>query len=206
MGSGSKLSKRGLRDLVTGETVEYFSCDCNEELHCCQFNSGPINEEAYLYLMVSCYSTARCVSRDTSTQNCAALANELGSTDANWNQIIGYNHKERFESPLKYQWTEHAERNVIYSMVSRGKSTKGTTMVCPWAACSDCARAIVQSGISTLVRHKEAMNRECGEMWKESIAIGDQILKEGFVEIIELEGKIMPDDFFIRFNGELWSP
>lgn len=53
--------------------------------------------------------------------------------------------------PLKYKWTEHAERNAIYNAVRKGVSTMGCTMYLPWFPCMDCARAIVQSGISDVV-------------------------------------------------------
>lgn len=58
--------------------------------------------------------------------------------------------EERYERPLKYTWTEHAERNAIYSAAKNGVQLKGTTMYIQWFPCSDCARAIIQTGIKTL--------------------------------------------------------
>ena len=49
----------------------------------------------------------------------------------------------------------HAERDSIYYAANRGVSLKGAIMVCPWAACCDCARAIIGSGISALVYHRQ---------------------------------------------------
>src|SRR4249919_3629015 len=57
----------------------------------------------------------------------------------------------RYERPLKYLWTEHAERNAIYQAARNGIALEGCTMYVPWFPCMDCARAIVQSGISRLV-------------------------------------------------------
>src|SRR5690242_7044614 len=59
--------------------------------------------------------------------------------------------EERHERPAKYAWTEHAERNAIYSAVRVGISLKGCTMYLPWFPCMDCARALIQSGIAELV-------------------------------------------------------
>ncbi len=58
---------------------------------------------------------------------------------------------ERHERPAKYAWTEHAERNAIYSAARVGVSLKGCTMYLPWFPCMDCARAVVQAGITELV-------------------------------------------------------
>jgi len=57
----------------------------------------------------------------------------------------------RHERPVKYQYTEHAERNAIYTAARNGASVEGCTMYLGWFPCSDCARAIIQSGISKLV-------------------------------------------------------
>lgn len=57
----------------------------------------------------------------------------------------------RHERPAKYLWTEHAERNAIYSAARLGVSLKGCRMYIPWFPCMDCARAIVQVGITELI-------------------------------------------------------
>jgi dCMP deaminase len=60
----------------------------------------------------------------------------------------------RFERPLKYMWTEHAERNAIYNSSRMGLSLEGCTMYLNGDhgfPCTDCARAIIQCGIKFLV-------------------------------------------------------
>lgn len=57
----------------------------------------------------------------------------------------------RRERPEKYFWMEHAERNAIYAAARRGFSTVGGTMVVTHPPCMDCARAIVQAGITTVI-------------------------------------------------------
>lgn len=54
------------------------------------------------------------------------------------------------EDGEKYLWFEHAERNAIYNMVRAGVSTLGCRMYVDNFPCSDCARAIIQSGIVQL--------------------------------------------------------
>jgi hypothetical protein len=77
-------------------------------------------------------------------------------------RAIGYNgfprgvdddRDARHERPVKYKWTEHAERNAIYSSARAGISIDGCTMYLPWFPCMDCARAIVQSVGRTLERN-----------------------------------------------------
>lgn len=60
----------------------------------------------------------------------------------------------RHERPTKYLWTEHAERNAIYNAARVGISLSGCRMYVPWFPCMDCARAIVQVGISELIAVK----------------------------------------------------
>jgi dCMP deaminase len=59
--------------------------------------------------------------------------------------------ESRHVRPIKYQWTEHAERNAIYNAARVGVSLKGCTAYLPWFPCIDCARAIAQVGIAELV-------------------------------------------------------
>lgn len=50
--------------------------------------------------------------------------------------------------PLKYTWTEHAERNAIYNAARNGVSTVGCMMFAQTFPCAGCARGIIQAGIS----------------------------------------------------------
>lgn len=58
---------------------------------------------------------------------------------------------KRHQRPAKYLYTEHAERNAIYSAARNGISLKGATIVLRWYPCADCARAVIQSGIKTVM-------------------------------------------------------
>lgn len=87
---------------------------------------------------------------------------------------------ERHEKPEKYFWTEHAERNAIYEAARVGLSTSQATMYVSWFPCMDCARAIVQSGISTLVAHRPDLS---DPKWGEDFQRVGQLLREGGVEL-----------------------
>ena len=126
-------------------------------------------------------------SLDASKQNGAVLAYDDGrvlSLTAAWNQFpMGVQMtEERWERPLKYRYVEHAERNAVYAAAAMGFPTLGMTLVCPWAACTDCARAIIQSRIVRLVTRERIPN----ERWDEEIAIADEMLAEAGVELVLL--------------------
>jgi dCMP deaminase len=90
----------------------------------------------------------------------------------------------RYERPLKYKWTEHAERNAIYNAARCGIVLKGctiyfTSVPLPFPCCSDCARAIIQSGIIRVVFR----NGEIPDRWKEDCAIAIEMLSEAGITI-----------------------
>lgn len=77
---------------------------------------------------------------------------------------------ERHLRPAKYKYTEHAERNAIYSAARIGSSTKGCSMYLQWFPCSDCARAIIQSGVKRIVcKRPDFENKNWGEDFRFSI-------------------------------------
>ena len=90
--------------------------------------------------------------------------------------------QRRVTRPLKSIFLEHAERDAIYHAARWGIRLDGATMVAPWAACAECARAIIAAGITSLVRRPIPLDR-----WSYSIGLGDQMLREAGVEIVELK-------------------
>ena len=74
---------------------------------------------------------------------------------------------ERQERPEKYYWFEHAERNAIYNAARIGVSTKGATMYLSCGVpCSDCARAIINSGITRIFCERNDYTK--GPHWADS--------------------------------------
>jgi dCMP deaminase len=156
--------------------------------------------------MQTAYRAAE-LSTDLSTKNGAILVSNGSSL------LMGYNHHvDGFEGvherPLKYEVTEHAERDVIFKAAKMGIRTEGLTLVANWVACPDCARAIVCAGIKQVICHKECQDRTNnlrpdGSGWKESVALGLNILKKGGVEVIEWSGHVGIENLN---NGEIWMP
>lgn len=167
--------------------------------------------------MYDAYLVAQ-ASPDPSTQNGAILFTRHGdaiAADCNhFPKGVEYL-PERWERPLKYKVIEHAERNSIYAAARSGWSTQGGTLVVPCAACSDCARGIIQAGIARLVRHQQASDRSAKSPgnWLEDILVADQMLKEAGVEIINLSWNFhdgLPNsphsNITVRNAGEEWAP
>jgi dCMP deaminase len=92
---------------------------------------------------------------------------------------------ERHERPLKYSYSEHAERNAIYNASRIGVSTKDCIIyISTMFPCDDCARAIIQSGIRKLVCYKPDFN---DVRWGEKFKISYEMLTEVGIEIIYYE-------------------
>jgi dCMP deaminase len=87
---------------------------------------------------------------------------------------------ERYERPAKYLFTEHAERNAIYSAAKNGVRLKDSVMYLMWFPCADCSRAIIQSGIKRLVCSKPDLDTP---KWGEHFKAGLEMLSEANIEI-----------------------
>lgn len=144
-------------------------------------------------------------SHDPSTQNGALILidGKIETLDHNRFPDGVEELPERYERPLKYKVIEHAERNAIFAAAKKGICTHGATMVCPWAACSDCARAIIQAGIKTLVTHKQAFDRS-PDHWKKDIEIAFTMFEEAKINIVWYDGIVGGPE--VLHSGQKWNP
>ena len=94
------------------------------------------------------------------------------------NHSIGLYEVNRFKRPEKYKYFEHAERNAIYKAAKYGKSTLDGTMYTHNIPCIECARAIIQSGITTVVCYEGYSGR-----WAESQNQAEELLNECNIQI-----------------------
>lgn len=147
-------------------------------------------------------------SPDPSTQNAAVLFDpDTGLPVGEWH----YNAfprgvectDERWERPAKYLYVEHAERRAIYAAARVGIATEGLAMACPWAACADCARAIIEAGIVLLLTHRQAHDRS-PQFWLDSIGPAMTMLAEAGVKVEYHDGLLCAPE--VRHSGELWNP
>ncbi len=153
-----------------------------------------------------CYTYAKKHSPDPSTQNGACLiAPNAGIVSFGANVFprgVQYT-PERQERPLKYTFVAHAETNAIFAAARKGVRTEGLLMVCPWFACAECGKAIIQAGIVKVIGHKKIFDNT-PERWKESIAAAFTMFEEAGVVTELVEGDLGGDT--IRLNGEIFQP
>lgn len=160
-------------------------------------------EEWYVEWLRYAYKVAL-NSPDTSTQNGGValdfFGNKLGEGCNTFTRGMEVT-PDLLERPKKYAYIEHAERNTLFDCFA-GTGEVPYYLVVAWAACADCARAIVQCGVHTLIRHDRAdeTNR-----WNQSIEDGDAILQASGIEIINYTGAL-GDCEPVLFAGELWTP
>lgn len=160
-------------------------------------------QEFMKLLIKNCYRKAANDSDDLSNQNAACLIDCIGVISVPVANMIPPTVEKKEERikvrPTKYDFIEHAERGAIYDAARKGICLEGATMICPWVACSDCSRAIVLSGIKTVVTHKQrnemtSLGRDkivdvTTDRWVKPISNGMIILQEGGVEVIEIDFK-----------------
>jgi dCMP deaminase len=87
-------------------------------------------------------------------------------------------HESRWEPPEKYVWVAHAERNAIDMCARDGVATKGATLYVTLPPCNECAKSIIQCGISTVV-----VGNPAPAHWQNGVSIAESMLREAVVSI-----------------------
>ena len=87
--------------------------------------------------------------------------------------------------------------------MSSWRMHRGRHTVLPLVFMCGLRRAIIQAGIRLVIGHKQMFDRADGR-WCESIAYGNEMLREAAVETRLYDGKI--GGVTNLFNGERWEP
>lgn len=176
-----------------------------------------MNDKLMIEMLTRAYDYAR-LSPDPSNQNGAILINDdgdfiMGACNEPPQSIVC--NSETFSNRTeKYARIEHAERHVILKCAAQGIQTSGLIMVCPWYACSDCARAIILADIKMVIGHRPRFrqydltrnNLLCDKTtaWTPSVSIGDKMLDEANIQRIYYEDLIGLEPILI--NEKRWNP
>src|ERR1035437_7326196 len=138
-------------------------------------------------------------SKDPNTQiGCVIIGpnHEIRSTGYNsFPRGIRDDVPERLVRPTKYLWIEHAERNAICNAARAGTATEGCTDYVDIMPCMDCARAVVQAGITQVVVSAERMALYSSDYYNEHF---------GMVEVLFREAKVAIRRVYRRWPGGLW--
>lgn len=122
-------------------------------------------------------------SKDKSTKVGCVITNKKGTIlSTGFNDFPkGVNDNDvRRERPEKYKWTEHAERNAIYNAAKHGFVLKDSIIYLMWFPCIDCARAIIQSGITKIICVEPDYD---DPKWGEDFKVSKIMFEESGVEI-----------------------
>lgn len=130
-------------------------------------------------------------SKDRSTNVGAVIVgpdNEVRSTGFNgFPRGVDDEVDSRHTRPVKYDFTEHAERNAIYNAARVGIATKDCTIYLNWepCPCTGCTRAIIQSGITKIVG-PDVKFAGAGKHWEDDFKRATEMLNEAGIERVRV--------------------
>lgn len=155
-------------------------------------------------LMYGAYCCAA-MSPDPSNQNGAVILTREDNIYNGCNSFGDYPWTDAMlqDRDKKLAFIEHAERAAIYE-AARHEALRDAMMVVPWAACTDCGRAIARSGIKKVVVHRKRMETT-PERWIQSVKDGLSFLEHYGVALFYLD-EPLDVDFTIKVNGSDWNP
>lgn len=82
----------------------------------------------------------------------------------------------RWERPAKYLYVCHSEQNGIYNACRRGTSLEKSIAVVTLFPCSDCAKALIQVGVETLISIKpDFTEKRWGAQFKVSMEMFEEV-------------------------------
>lgn len=87
---------------------------------------------------------------------------------------------ERHEGDGRFVWMEHAERHAIFAAARQGHATAGARLATTFFPCIDCARAIVDAGITCVETPPPAFE---DPVWGQAFLRSSVILEEGRVQV-----------------------
>jgi len=93
---------------------------------------------------------------------------------------------DRWEYPTRSHYDEHAERNAIFNAAYLGHRTEGCTLYLNWAPnhiCAECARAIIQAGITEVCGPIDEMVVRNEGSWRDGLRVAESMLGEAGVEV-----------------------
>ena len=93
---------------------------------------------------------------------------------------INENLEYRHIKPIKNFYVEHGERNAIFNAAKHGVKLNNSTMYVSWFPCSECCRAIIQSGVKTVVCVRPDYS---DDSWGETFKVSTDMFDESGIEI-----------------------
>lgn len=166
----------------------------------------PWSDELIASLMRRAYYMAWTYSDDIHTKNGALIVDHEGDV-LSWgaNRFPGKIRvsSDRQDRSIKSRYMLHAEESSIINSANVGISTSNMILVCPWAACTRCARQIIGAGISKVLCHEECHNRT-PERWIDEINQSIEMFNEAGITYERWSGKV--GDVEAMMDCTVWEP
>jgi len=143
-------------------------------------------------------------SPDPRTKNGAVLVNSekfiIGYSANRFPRRVQETTERLNNRKIKLQIIVHAEHAAILHAARFGKATTESTLYCPFYACNECSKAIIEAGIVRVVGHAQLMSKASDHTeWVKSIILGWQLMIEAGVECCLYDGYL---GLSTRFNGK----
>lgn len=90
---------------------------------------------------------------------------------------------DRWIGQAKADYVEHAERACIYQAAKNGVATTNLGLVGTWAACPDCARGIIGSGIKQMLVDRASLEFTTPK-WKRAVTQGLAMIREAGITVV----------------------
>lgn len=163
-----------------------------------------LNSTKWIYRHLKLATEISSWSKDNSTKVGALIVTPEGKPVSwGYNGIpMGVNDEssDRQIRPLKYHYFAHAERNALD--LSRS-SVEGCWLFVTHPPCSDCARGIIQTGISTVVVDTKGIDEfKDRENWIDSVSHTVTMFKESGISMIyfDMEQRTIKNILIIKDN------
>jgi len=141
------------------------------------------------FFMRTAYLSAE-LSKDPRTKVGAVLVKDNNIISTGYNNFprgVADLEEHYLDREIKYSKVVHAELNAILNAARSGVSTLRSTLYTQGVPCSECAKAVIQSGCNLLVVHKQWPNLIHTEKWRKSVELSFQMLSEAGVNVEELD-------------------
>ena len=152
------------------------------------------------YFMTMAYLAASRSSDESTHAGAVVVRSDNSIVSTGYNGPVRGENDPPQERPEKYFYFEHAERNAIYNAARHEGGLNNCRLYVNFLPCADCARAIVQAGITEVVVHREGQDAfdemKGSDEWDASHQATLRILV-GMCKLTWWEGELwMPKGFF----------
>lgn len=155
-------------------------------------------------MLQKAYEHANATSPDPSTKNGSILVSlHHGILSYGVNRFpdgIAETQSRLTDKTTKYRMVVHAENGAIFNAARNGNATRGANLYCPFYSCCECAKAIIQAGITKVIGHAQLMALAGDHtIWVENIVNAWEMFAEAGVQCCLYDGEI---GVITRFNGQ----